>query len=114
MASLALDTPILPGQTEAWKQLIAEVTGPRRQATDDFHHRFGFTRTHWYFQRTPNGDMFILSMEASDPAKSFQAWAMSQHSYDLWFKQQLLPLYGIDFNQPPAGPLPEMVYEYGA
>src|SRR5579859_1183069 len=59
MASLALATPILPGQTEAWKRLIAEVTGPRRMETDDFHRRLGFTKTDWYLQQTPNGDIFI-------------------------------------------------------
>src|SRR5579859_5441754 len=112
MASLALATPILPGKTEEWKRLIAEVTGPRRKETDDFHKRFGFTRTNWYFQQTPNGDIFILYAEAENPAQSFQQWAMSQHPYDAWFKQQLIPLYGIDFNQPPPGPLPETVYEY--
>jgi hypothetical protein len=112
MSSLALAVPIVPGKTEVWKRLIAEVTGPRRADTDGFHARLGVDKVNWYLQQTPLGDLFVLHMEGQDPAGAFVSWAQSEHPYDVWFKKQLEPLYGIDFNQPPPGPLPEMVYEY--
>ena len=114
MSSMAVALPILPGKTSEWQRLIGEVTTARRSEVDEFHRRFGFTRANWYLNQTPGGDLAIVVLEAPDAAAAFGQWAQSSHPFDQWFKQQLGPLYGIDFNQPPAGPAPEMVYEYKA
>jgi hypothetical protein len=114
MSSMAVALPILPGKSEAWQNLIAEMAGPRRPENDEFHQRLGLTRANWYLQQTPQGDMAIVHLEGEDAAGSFQKWAESDHPFDVWFKQQVGPLYGIDFNQPPAGPPSQMVYEYRA
>jgi hypothetical protein len=114
MSSLAVALPILPGKTPEWRRLIEEVTKARRAEVDSFHRRFGFTRANWYLNQTPGGDIVIVALEGPDAAGGFQQWAMSTHPFDTWFKQQLGALYGIDFNRPPAGPAPEMVYEYRA
>jgi hypothetical protein len=64
--------------------------------------------------QTPGGDMAIVVLEAPDAAAAFGQWAMSQDPFDQWFKREVGALYGIDLNQPPAGPAPEMFYEYHA
>jgi hypothetical protein len=114
MASIAVALPILPGKTEEWKRLAAELTGPRRPENDDFHKRIGVARTNWYLQQTPHGDIAIVFLEADDPLGVFRQWAESQHPFDLWFKAQEGALYGLDLNQPLPGPGPQMVYEYRA
>lgn len=112
MSSMAVALPILPGKTQQWQELIGEITTQRRSEVDGFHRRFGLTRANWYLNQTPGGDMAIVVLEGPDAAGAFAQWGMSQDPFDLWFKGEVGALYGVDFNQPPAGPAPEMVYEY--
>ena len=112
MSSLAVALPILPGKTPAWQRLIGEVTTNRRAELDGFHRRLGLARVNWYLNQTPGGDIAIVVLEGPDAAAAFGQWGMSQDPFDLWFKREVGALYGIDFNQPPTGPAPEMVYEY--
>jgi hypothetical protein len=114
MSSVAVALPILPGKTPDWLRLIDEVTVKRRDEIDAFHRRFGLTHVHWYLNQTPGGDLAIVVLEGPDAAGTFQQWGASQDPFDLWFKREVGALYGIDFNQPPAGPAPKMVYEYRA
>lgn len=114
MAAFALVLPILPGKTEEWRHVLAEVTGPHRSETEEIHRRFDLTKASWFLQQTPQGDLVIIYLEGDNPAESFQKWALSDHPYDLWFKQQVGPLYGIDFNQPLPGPPSEHVFEFRA
>ena len=114
MASFALALPILAGKTAEWRRFIVEVTGPRRSETEVFHRRFGFTKANWFLHQTPRGDIAIIYVEGNDPKHSFQKWGESDHPYDLWFKQQLGPFYGIDFNQLAHGTPPRQVFEWQA
>ena len=114
MTSFAVAVPILPGKTEEWRRFIAEVTGPRRSETEEYHRRFGFTKANWFLQQTPRGDIAIIYVEGNDPEYSFQKWRESDHLYDLWFKQQLGPFYGLDFNQPFPGTPPKQLFEWQA
>ncbi len=114
MASLAIALPILPGKTDEWKRVVAEVTGPRLSETDDLYRRLGITKANWFLQQRPAGDIGIVYYEADDPVQSFLIGTQSDHPYDRWFKQQFGPLHGIDFNQPPPGLLPEQIFEWQA
>lgn len=93
------------------RRLAQEVQGPRRDEYDDFHRRVGLQGEAWYIQQTPQGDLSIAYLEGDDPLRSVQALAQSDHPFDRWFKEQVKLVHGIDFNQPPAGPLPEVVHD---
>ena len=112
MTAIATVLPILPGKTEAWKQLIAEVTGPRLAENADFHRRMGVNKANWFLQSAPGGDLAIVYLEGENPETAFRDWAVSRHPFDMWFKEQLSALYGIDLNVPPAGPLSEEVFDW--
>jgi hypothetical protein len=56
----------------------------------------------------------IVYLQGEDPARSIATLAALDHPFDRWFKQEVKRLHGIDFNQPPASPLREVVYESGA
>ncbi len=112
MSSMAVALPILPGKTAEWQKLIGDLTSQRRGELDGFHRRFGFTRANWYLNQTPGGDVAIVVLEGPNAEAGFGQWAMSQDPFDVFFKREVGALYGIDFSQPPAGPAPEMVYEY--
>lgn len=111
--AVVLVTPILPGATKRWQEMAAEVNGPRRAEHDAFHARVGVTED-WYYQQTPVGDIKIIYLEGEDLAAAVGGLARSQHPHDLWFKAELLAADGIDWSQPPSGPLPELVFDYQA
>ena len=114
MASLGIGFPILPGKTAETKRFIAEVTGPRRNETEESLRLLGLTKVNWYLQQTPGSDMVVSYVEGEDPWRSYQQWTQSDRPYDLWFKQQLESIHGIDFNQLPPSPLSEQVFEWEA
>jgi len=111
MATVAFVAPVLPGGAEALRDLAAAVTGPRRAEHEAFHRRAGISRENWYLQQTPQGEMTIVYLESGDLPGAFQTLANSDHPYDRWFKEQAKSVHGIDFNQPPPGPLPEAIYD---
>ena len=114
MSTFAIALPIQPGKTEEWRRVLQELTTTRRRDTDDLHKRLGLRKADWFLQQTPHGDLALVVLEGEDAAARFAAWGGSQLPFDLWMKGALGPTYGIDFNKPPAGPLPEGVYEYRA
>lgn len=111
--AVALVTPILPGATARWLEMVAEVNGPRRAEHDGFHARVGVGED-WYHQQTPAGDLKIIYLEGADIGAAVGGLAASQHPHDLWFKAELMAADGIDWSRPPAGPLPELVLDYQA
>jgi mannose-6-phosphate isomerase-like protein (cupin superfamily) len=112
MSATASALPILPGKTDEWKRVVAEATGKRRAELDDMHKRLNIRAAHWFLQPTPNGDVAIVYLEGDGAELAFAAWGQSQHPFDMWFKQSIGPTYGIDFNVPPPGPAPMMMYEF--
>ena len=111
MASLAFVAPTLPGGTENLKRLAKEIQGDKKAEVEDFHRRMKITTEEWFIQPTPKGDMVIVYLEGEDLAQTFQILAASQEPSDIWLKEQAKSVHGIDFNQPPSAPLPELVYD---
>jgi hypothetical protein len=115
MASLAFTLPILPGKTQEFRRFAQEVLGPRRDKHEATRQPFGgsgITKELAWIQQTPQGDILIVYLEGDDPVSWFQDWMSSQDPHDRWFKQQVQSISGIDFNQPPAGPLPELAFDW--
>jgi hypothetical protein len=65
-----------------------------------------------WLQQTPEGDLAIVYVEAADLERMFQEMAASTEPYDLWFRQQVLEIHGLDLNQPPEGPVAELDFEW--
>ena len=110
MARLAFTVPCLPGGGDKLREMAAQCRGPRRAEFEDFHRRLGLTREGWYLQQSPQGEVFILTLEG-DPMGAIQKLAASDHPFDQWFKERSREVHGVDFNQPLQGPPPEQVFE---
>ncbi len=100
MASLAIAAPILPGKAEDFRRFAKEAVVTRRKEYEEYRRRYSLTKELAWIQQTPMGDMLIVLLEADDPVRANQAFAASKDPYDLWFKQQVGAITGIDFNQP--------------
>ncbi len=108
---MAMALPIV--DPAAWRRLIAEINGPRRADHDDFHRRIGATDDRFQVS-TPRGDAAILYLCSEDMGASVGRFVASQEPHDVWLKQDSFSATGIDWNRPPQGPLPELVFSWQA
>jgi hypothetical protein len=110
MTTLSLALPVLPGGADKLRDLAAACRGERQPEFEDFHRRVGLTAEQWFLQPTPQGDLFILTLEG-DPLGAVAKLAASAHPFDRRFKERAREVHGVDFNQPLPGPPPEQVFE---
>ena len=110
MPSLAIALPCVSGGGDRLRQLAAECRGPRRAEFEDFHRRAGLTAERWYLQQTPQGELCIITLEG-DPNGALARLAASQHPFDIWFREAVKGVHGVDFAQPLPGPSPELVFD---
>src|SRR5947209_16849173 len=109
MDHICFALPILPDQTEEARAFQRELDGPRKSAYAASEQRIGIEREYWFLQQTPQGDMFLAYMESPDFASALGRFAQSQDEFDLWFKRRLAEVTGVDLNNPPPGPLSELL-----
>ena len=103
--------PILEGQLDAWKSWCEELQGSQKDAVADHNRRFGLTRHAAWLAETPAGPMAIALHEGPGVDDYMHKLAESQNEFDLKFKEILLNVHGMDFNQPPPGPMPELYFD---
>ena len=114
MPSTLIWLPLKPGQTEATRAFAAECIGPRYAEYDASERRIGIHAENWYLQHTPTGDTFVIVIEGPDLNASVAAFVASQDPFDVWFKQRMLELTGIDFSAVPPEMIGETLAEYPA
>jgi hypothetical protein len=51
----------------------------------------------------------IVYIELGDPERLFQEIATSSDPYDVWFRQQVQDIHGMDLTQPSDEPPPQIV-----
>jgi hypothetical protein len=114
MAVTAFAAPILPGKTDAWRNAMAEMTGPRSAEFEAWNHRLGLTRHMACLQETPHGDFVVVYAEGEAPATIVDQTLASEHPFDRWFAEAVLQgVHGIDpaEGSPPAN---EVVVNWSA
>jgi hypothetical protein len=106
--------PVLPGKREALRSLLKALAGPRFAEYDAASRRWGFERDTWFLQTTPQGVLIIYYGEGADIPGAWRDWATCHDPFDLWFKEQLKDITGIDYNDRSnfAGPWPEQIHKY--
>jgi hypothetical protein len=104
MGVMTFTVPILPGRTEDWKQAVAEMKGPRREAYADSRRKLGIRREVVSLQRTPDGDVVVVFVEGDDLDTLVAREAASDHPFDQWFMETIMKgTHGMD---PAEGPPP--------
>jgi hypothetical protein len=98
--------PVLEGKSEAARTFFKQLDAERRAEFDASERRIGITKELWYLAKLPAGDHVIGYMEAQDFNRAFQSFVASRDSFDMWFKQQMLVVTGLDLNNPPANMTP--------
>jgi hypothetical protein len=112
MPTVAFAIPVLPGKTDQLRQLARDLRGSRRAEYDRVQLAGRITHEDWYLQESPDGSLLIGLIEGQDVAATMKAFAESQDPFELWEKQQLFEISGLDFNQTADDPLPTTLMEW--
>lgn len=109
----AFTVSLLPGKTEVdRREMTACWHGERKAEHDESRRRKGITRHSVWIQSTPAGDVAVVLMEADDLERAFAEIGSSQEPFDLWFRQHVLDVHGIDVADGMTPP--EQVLDYRA
>lgn len=100
--------PVLPGKEDEPRK-FAQETLERREEFEASQRRLSVTKEEWALQKTPMGSMVIVRFEAPDIAAVFAGLAESNDLYDVWFRERVLEITGVDLAAPSDDPLPEVI-----
>ena len=107
--------PILSGKTQAAREFQRELSQQRMSEYDKSERRIGITKEDWFIASVNGGDQLVAYMEANDFNKALTQFVQSRDSFDMWFKERLADVTGVDLNNPPPGmKFPELVSTYEA
>ena len=100
--------PVLPGKEDEARN-FAQETLERSQEFDASQRRLGISKEEWALQQTEMGSMVLVRFEAGDVADAFAGLARSNDDFDVWFKQRVLEITGVDLSASSDEPLPEII-----
>jgi hypothetical protein len=106
--------PILPGQTEAARAFLAELENERKSHYATSEQRLGLSEEVWAIQSSPQGDLYVVYIAGENIGAAFGQFAASQDAFDVWFKDRVKATTGADLNNPPPGPMSEILSDYQA
>jgi len=76
-----------------------------------FYDRHGVEES-WFVQEIGDGPMAIAVASTDDPARAARTYAESAEPFDLWFKQRVIEVSGVDPNVTPLGPPSEQMFDF--
>jgi hypothetical protein len=115
MDHICMTLPVLPGKTSDARSFLRELGGAKRAEFDASERRLGISKELWYLAASPFGEQLILYMEMADFGQAMTTMVGSREPFDVWCKDQLRQVTGIDFDNPPADMKPlELLCSYEA
>ena len=104
----AIAVPIVPGKLDAWSSWMSELNGVRKAGFEELNSRYGLTAHRAWLQQTPDGGHMVIAVHDGPGGDDFMARiAASDHPFDMWFKENIREVHGLDFSGP-MPPLPEL------
>jgi hypothetical protein len=105
---------VLPGKEDDLRAFYREVDGPRQQDYDRSERRLGITKEIVWLAPIDGGSAAVIYIESENFEQAFSQFVQSQDEFDLWFKQRVLDVSGLDLNDPPEMELPDLLSVYQA
>jgi hypothetical protein len=113
MPALGFVLPLLPGKADDDREVMTSCwQGHRRAAFEGSRRRHGISREAVWIQRTGDGDVAVVYLEADDLPAMFAGLATSEEPFDRWFRAHVLDVHGVSLEQ--EFPPPEQVLDYRA
>jgi hypothetical protein len=115
MEQICLALPLLPGKTDDAYSFMDELEDQRKLEYTRSEQRIGITKEAWFLARISSGDQLVAYLESTNFGRALRLFSASQDEFDLWFKDQLAEVTGVDLNNPPPDmQLPELLSSYVA
>ena len=115
MDHICLAMPVTAGKSAAARAFMQQLDGARRAEYDASERRLGITKEVWFLAAAPAGDQLVGYMESADFGRALTLFVGSRDPFDMWFKEQMLAVTGVDLNNPPTNMAPaEMLSAYTA
>ena len=114
MDHTCLVVPLLPGKEDELRAFYRDVEGPRQQDYDRSEQRLGITKEIAWRAPIDGGSAAVIYIESENFEQAFSQFVQSQDEFDLWFKQRVLDISGLDLNDPPEMELPDLLSVYQA
>jgi hypothetical protein len=102
--------PIVKGKFEQWQAFANKLKHEYSNEYRKSREAEGI-RERAFLQRTPEGDLLILTLEGDDPMGSFGRINSQQSPFIKWFVEQVKDIHGVDLTKPFDGPPPELVVD---
>jgi hypothetical protein len=103
--------PLLPGTSPHDRdEMLSCWQGERREEHIRSRRAHGITREAVWIQSTPTGDVATVLIESLDLAQALLGLATSQEPFDVWFREHLMTVHGMDLAAGMA--LPEQVLNF--
>jgi len=113
MSTLLIALPLPPGGAEKFES-FAEQVKARLGDHAKSRARVGVNQEVCAIQDMPDGGkLFILCLGGDDPVEGNRLFAESQQAYDRWFKDNVGPIFNINFDQP-IPPISRTVFDWHA
>lgn len=98
--SIAFSIPLLPGHTDLDRRMMNSCWhGERTEQHASSRRRHGITRESVWIQTTPQGDMAVVVIESQDMAAALGGLARSDSEFDVWFRDHIRDVHGIDLQE---------------
>jgi hypothetical protein len=108
---ICLVVPVIPGKEDDVRAFYGEVEA-RMDEFDESEQRLGITKEVAWLAPVESGSATVIYIESDDFERAFSKFVQSQEDFDLWFKQRVLDVSGLDLNNPPEMALPEVLSVY--
>jgi hypothetical protein len=86
------------------------LVNERSAETDSFYRRHGARHESWHLQDINGSKWLICCTDVTDRGAAGESYSASEHEFDVWFKEQVLRLSGVDPNKTPFGLPSEQVF----
>ena len=104
--------PVLPGKDDEARKFARETMEDRREEFNASQKRLNTTKAEWALQQTPMGSLVLVRFECADPEATFAEFGQSQDPFDVWSRQRILEISGVDMSALPDEPPPEIILDW--
>lgn len=109
--TVCLAVPLLPGTTSTDREeMLSCWRGERAEDHATSRRLHGITREPVWIQSSPGGDIAVVLIESPAVANAMLGLATSQAPFDVWFRDHLRAVHGLDLADGMA--VPEQILDF--
>lgn len=109
--TVCLAVPLLPGTTSTDREeMLSCWHGERAEDHATSRRLHGITRESVWIQSSPGGDIAVVLIESPAVANAMLGLATSQAPFDVWFRDHVRAVHGLDLADGMA--VPEQILDF--